>query len=147
MNTVYGNLLTLANQCNYDVVIHGCNCHCLMGGGIARQIKEIFPQAYQADLKTIKGDRSKLGNFSSAIIDDKFTIINAYTQYNISNVRVSVDYEAIKGVMKKVKQQFSGMRIAYPKIGAGLAGGNWNVISKIIDLELQGENHTLVCLP
>ena len=41
---------------------------------------------------------------------------------------------------------FSGKRIGYPKIGAGLAGGYWNIISKIIDKELEGENHSLVLL-
>jgi len=29
-------------------------------------------------------------------------------------------------------------------IGAGLAGGDWTVISKIINKELEGEDHTLV---
>jgi O-acetyl-ADP-ribose deacetylase (regulator of RNase III) len=41
---------------------------------------------------------------------------------------------------------FSGKRIGYPKIGAGLAGGDWNIISSIIDKELIGEDHTLVLL-
>ena len=35
-------------------------------------------------------------------------------------------------------------RIGYPKIGAGLAGGDWSIIEKIIDEELQGTDHTLV---
>jgi len=34
--------------------------------------------------------------------------------------------------------------MAYPAIGAGLAGGNWEVISQIIEEELDGEDHTLV---
>ena len=36
------------------------------------------------------------------------------------------------------------MKIGYPAIGAGLAGGNWEIISGIIDEELKGENHTFV---
>ena len=39
---------------------------------------------------------------------------------------------------------FSGRKIGYPKIGAGLAGGDWEVIEKIIDAELEGEDHALV---
>jgi O-acetyl-ADP-ribose deacetylase (regulator of RNase III) len=46
--------------------------------------------------------------------------------------------------MRHVKAKFSGKRIGYPKIGAGLAKGDWNKISKIIDEELAGEEHTLV---
>jgi len=46
--------------------------------------------------------------------------------------------------MNSVKAQFSGKRIAYPKIGAGLAGGDWDIIRGIIDEELAGEDHTYV---
>jgi len=43
-----------------------------------------------------------------------------------------------------VKQDFSGQRIAYPAIGAGLAGGNWLPIAAIIAEALAGENHVFV---
>jgi len=46
--------------------------------------------------------------------------------------------------MRAVKKNFSGKRIGYPLIGAGLARGNWEVIKKIIEEELSDENHTLV---
>ena len=46
--------------------------------------------------------------------------------------------------MSAVKMEFAGRRIGYPMIGAGLAGGDWMMISRIISEELDGENHTLV---
>jgi O-acetyl-ADP-ribose deacetylase (regulator of RNase III) len=46
--------------------------------------------------------------------------------------------------MRLIKQNFSGKRIGYPLIGAGLAGGDWKIISEIIDQELKGEDHTVV---
>ncbi len=46
--------------------------------------------------------------------------------------------------MKVIKQQFTGKKIAYPKIGAGLAGGDWDIIYPIICEELAGEHHTYV---
>ena len=54
------------------------------------------------------------------------------------------DYDAIRAVLRHIKDNFSGKKIGYPKIGAGLAGGDWDVIAKIIDQELDGEDHTLV---
>lgn len=57
---------------------------------------------------------------------------------------MKADYVAIAGVMREVKLRFSGKRIGYPKIGAGLAGGDWNRISSIIASELAGEHHTYV---
>ena len=55
-----------------------------------------------------------------------------------------MDYDAIKNVFKIVKNKFSGQSIGYSAIGAGLAGGDWSIISKIIDTELQNENHSFV---
>ena len=47
-------------------------------------------------------------------------------------------------MFSKIKAKYTGQRIAYPLIGAGLAGGDWKRISSIIEEELKGENHTLV---
>ena len=74
----------------------------------------------------------------------KFDIVNAYTQYGCNINMVNVDYDAIRSCFKAIKEKFSGKKIGYPLIGAGLAKGNWNIISKIIDEELNGEDHTLV---
>ena len=45
-----------------------------------------------------------------------------------------------------MKAEFSGLRIGYPLIGAGLAGGDWGIIEKTISEELEGEDHSLVVL-
>jgi O-acetyl-ADP-ribose deacetylase (regulator of RNase III) len=147
LNTVRGDLLQLALAGKFDVIVHGCNCQCQMGKGIALSIKKQFPEAYQADLATAKGDAAKLGTFSAAEIvrpGASFHVVNGYTQFHWRGEGVKADYEAIAKVMGAVKSRFSGKRIAYPKIGAGLAGGDWKQISEIIAGELQGENHTYV---
>ena len=71
-------------------------------------------------------------------------IINAYTQYDFKGAGTLADYEAIRSVFKAIKTDFSGLRIGYPAIGAGLARGDWSLISKIITEELKGEDHTFV---
>jgi O-acetyl-ADP-ribose deacetylase (regulator of RNase III) len=43
-----------------------------------------------------------------------------------------------------MKQRFSGKTFGMPKIGAGLAGGDWELIESIIDEELSGESVTIV---
>jgi O-acetyl-ADP-ribose deacetylase (regulator of RNase III) len=147
MKTTQGDLLKLALGGEFDVIIHGCNCQCTMGAGIARLIKSTFPEAYEADCRTQKGDKRKLGAFSFATVerDGRFlSIVNAYTQFHWRGLGVLVDYGAIRSCMHIVKSEFHGKRIGYPKIGAGLAKGDWNVISHIIDEELDGEDHTLV---
>ncbi len=147
MKRVKGDLIVLALAGHFDVIIHGCNCFCTMGAGIAKQIRDNFPRAYQADLKTGLGERQKLGTYScSRIVNgtQSFTIVNGYTQFNFYGNGVLADYASIGNVFTAVKNDFSGERIGYPKIGAGLAGGDWSIISGIIDTALEGENHTLV---
>ncbi len=147
MKTVRGDLIQLALDGQFDVIIHGCNCFCAMGKGIAKTIKAKFPEAYEADKATAKGDRAKLGSISFAKVvrdERRITIVNGYPQFHWRGTSGKADYDAIQGVMQQVKQRFSGQRIGYPKIGAGLAGGDWDRISAIIEEELAGEDHTVV---
>ena len=147
MNVLTGDLLHFALDGRFDVIVHGYNCQCAMGAGIALSIKQQFPEAYEADLQTAKGDRSKLGTISTAEIHRppaRFTVVNAYTQFHWRGPGVLADYEAIRSAFRLIKQRFPGRRIAYAKLGAGLAKGDWPTIAAIIDEELAGEDHTLV---
>jgi O-acetyl-ADP-ribose deacetylase (regulator of RNase III) len=156
MKYVSGNLLNLAEQGQFDIIVHGCNCFCTMGSGIAGQIASRYPKAYAVDNMTISGDANKLGKFTQAYIDGyslqqigsnirglkrapyHFTLINAYTQYGFDPSTKPVDYEAIYSVFKQIKMLYdlnpmAIQRIGIPKIGAGLAGGDWDRIEQIID--------------
>ncbi len=147
MPLLKGDLIQLALAGEFDLIIHGCNCFCTMGAGIARQIRDTFPAAYQADLETRPGDRNKLGTYSQATIPlqgNSLTILNGYTQYHYSGSQLLADYGAIKTLFARIKRDFPGRKIGYPKIGAGLARGDWKKINSIIDQQLDGENHTLV---
>ena len=89
MKEVAGDLIQLANDGKFDVIVHGCNCQCMMGGGIARQIRQAFPEAYDADCRTATDygtacDPRKIGSFSLARANVKngkcLVIVNGYTQ-------------------------------------------------------------------
>ena len=151
MNTVKGDLIALAKAGQFDVIVHGCNCFCTMGSGVARAIRQTFPAVYEADRKTKKGDINKLGTceyIHCSIPGSEVTVVNAYTQYNFGKTkRQYVDYDAVRKCFKCIKENCSSYRIGFPLIGAGLGGGDWNIISKIIEEELEGEDYTLVVLP
>ena len=140
VSTVKGDLIQRAKEGHYNAIVQGCNCFCKMGAGIAKQIKNEFPIAYQVDCETEEGDRSKLGDFTVATVyigNAKWpvAIVNAYTQYDTATVddKSPVDYGAIAKVFIKINEDFTGEYIGIPKIGAGLAGGDWNIIKTLID--------------
>ena len=123
-----------------DVLVHGCNCFCTMGGGVAALIHKYYPGAYKADCKTVSGDDSKIGTYTSwtgkhKFYDKQITIVNAYTQHTYGRNKSSVfaDYDGIRRVMTTIRNDFKGKTICMPKIGAGLAGGDWTIIEKILN--------------
>lgn len=147
MKIIEGDLIKLSVNGEFDLIVHGCNCFCTMGAGIAKGIKDAFPEAYEADLDTEPGLKDKLGTISVAEVirgDNKITVVNGYTQYSPGGSGILVDYDAVRSVFQEIKQRFSGLRIGYPMIGAGLARGDWGIISEIITDQLKGEDHTLV---
>lgn len=147
MQTEKGDLVRKAQAGEFDVIVHGCNCYCTMGAGIAKTIKQVFPAAYQADMATVVGDKAKLGHYSVAEVEvngKTLVILNGYTQFEWRGPGRKADYEAIRQVFRRIKQDYAGKRIGYPAIGAGLAGDEWKVIAAIIEEELAGENHVFI---
>lgn len=133
-----GNLLDLAEAGEFDIVVQGCNCFNTMGGGIAREIRERFPAAAEVDAETGKGDYTKLGNWTkSRTLPNKnghrFTIINAYTQYNMSTGEDVFEYTAFGLILQKLCHAYGDKRIGLPYIGMGLAGGDKEVILEQIE--------------
>jgi len=147
MKTVNGDLVALALKGEFDVIVHGCNCFHTMGAGIAKSIASTFPEALEADRKTPYAEASKLGTISTAQVErgrHKLVVVNAYTQFHWKGSGRKVDYEALGRCFRSIADSFSGSRIGYPLIGAGLAGGDWTIIAPRIDHELAGLDHTLV---
>jgi O-acetyl-ADP-ribose deacetylase (regulator of RNase III) len=144
MKIVHGDLVALAKAGEFDVIIHGCNCCHLMRSGIAKTISAQYIAASDADFKTVKGDHNKLGNYSSATVNG-VTIINAYTQYNPGMCPRIELYETIDNVFGLLSNVLTTeQRIGIPRIGAGIAGGSWNIISGIIKKHMHNHNITLV---
>ena len=147
MKVTKGDLIKKAKEGEFDLIVHGCNCFCTMGAGIAKGIKSEFPEAFDADQATTEGSKEKLGTCSFAKIEREginLIVVNAYIQFDYRGRGVKVDYDAVRSCMKWIRENFGGKRIGIPKIGAGLAGGDWERISQIVDKELAEEDVTLV---
>lgn len=123
------------------IIVHGCNSHGVMGAGIAMEVKRRFPNAFQVYRQEYETEGLNLGGITYSQVDQYKFIINAITQGNYGPDIRQVDYEAVvkcfENVVEfalKVKAQTGKkLDIVFPMIGAGLGGGNWNIIEKIID--------------
>lgn len=149
MKIIKGDLIKLALAGEFDVIAHGCNCFCQMGAGIAPQMARAFgANHFRLEKRSYEGDYNKLGQIDW---DDTMRpiVVNAYTQYgfgrNHSNgTDIPLDYEALTLCMRKINHQFKGKHIGLPQIGCGLAGGDWNKVSQIIEKELKDCTVTIV---
>lgn len=142
MNRIRGDLVALALGGKFKIIAHGANCFCTMGAGIAKAIKETFPQAYRSDLETKRGDFSKFGSLSHARIpinSGELIVVNLYTQFNLGRPTKEETFgdrlEAIRSSLLKLKTMFPKEidSLGLPMIGAGLAGGDWAKIEPVID--------------
>lgn len=75
MKVIEGDLIKLAKDGHFDVIVHGCNCFNAMGAGIALQIKRNFKKAYLVDQETTKGLKSKLGKYKGISHSDYFEFL------------------------------------------------------------------------
>ena len=136
-----GNLLEAPDV---DALLQQCNIYHTMGAGIALAIKRKFPEAYEADCQTVKGDESKLGTFSVGEIKQPKTrlkyVINLYSQADFGGSNRQTSYDAMVAGLEKVEEWLISKKcekiftlgIPY-RMGAGLANGDWRIIRAIIE--------------
>lgn len=125
-------------------IAHQANCFHIMGGGVARAIADRYPEAYDADKRTPRGSKTKLGNFSFTKTSDDKLIFNVYSQYNLSagfgnratqydmvdkGLRLVEDYIGASMPLVGGKPFVLGIPFKY---GCVLGGGAWPVVEAII---------------
>lgn len=139
---IEGDLLELAEEGNFDIIAHGCNCQTVMGAGIALAIKNKWPEVFDADKYNPLMPTLRLGNIDFVHISSRFIVCNMYTQYNPGS---DGDYAAISLCFKKLALWTDrDMRIGIPLIGCGIAGLKWEIVSKIVQSRMSNHNITVV---
>jgi len=135
-----GNLLDFPNDIGF--IAHSCNTQNIMGGGIAKQIKDRYPMAYKADCNAHFEGENTLGNFSFVWTNGEQSqgVYNMYTQDEIGAKR-SVSYEGFYCALNKVADHIEWQSkhdgeekvLGLPYgISCGLAGGRLRIINTII---------------
>lgn len=138
-----GNLINLAEQGLFDVIVHGCNCLNTMGSGIALEIKNRYPAAYEADTalstqieSASNSQVQKLGCYTTHLVkgEHNFLIVNAYTQVMFSPRDVDhFEYASFEVILKKMLHEYGAFNIGFPYIGMGLASGDKDRIIAMLE--------------
>lgn len=138
MNYIKGNLF----DSKADVLCHQVNLYGVMGGGIAAEVKEKFPNAYiryKNFCSDYKFSETMLGVSLIVPTDENQSqyIANCFCQNDFSQDGCLTNYEKMREcfiyVTKWMKQN-KMKTVAFPyKIGCGIAGGDWNIVEKIIE--------------
>ena len=135
---VHGDLIKLAKAGEFDVIGHGVNCYCRWNTGMRTRMKRNFHQAFMIDKLTTQGDKGKLGTVGITHIQGmNLYVVNCYIQHKYGNDRRHCDYDAMRSCMRHISKALEGLRIGLPAIGSGGSGGDWNIIEKIIEEELE----------
>lgn len=134
MNIVNGNIL----NCAENIIVHQTNCLGVMGAGLALQIAERYPDVYKAYYFYCKQNLGNniLGTSLICETDDGKYVANVFGQLSFGSDRCFTDYDALEHGLKEVAEFAAerGYTIAVPYgLGCGLAGGDWGIVSKIIE--------------
>ena len=118
------------------VVAHQCNCRGSFGAGIAREIARRFPEVDHAQRLWYQVGRQQLGAVQMVRTHTGLLIANLYAQedWRRQPGRINTDYEALTRCLTTMHEVLSPDDVlGMPKIGAGLGGGDWNVIETIME--------------
>lgn len=129
---VKGDLLEAKDR---SIILQQVNCQGVMGSGIARQIRERYPDVFTSYKK--KCDEHKdntaelLGEVDYYIAPD-YLIANCFGQNFYGQGIKHTDYDALRKCFENVACN-KAEPIGIPfKIGCGLGGGDWEVVYKMI---------------
>ena len=122
-----------------DVICHQVNCQGKMNSGIAKSIREMFPQVYHdyCLICATTAPEKLLGEVQPVFVeDDKTIVVNMFGQLNYGyDGRRYTSYDAMWSCLNKVHSYIpEGKTIGFPaKVGCVRGGANWAVVKRMIE--------------
>ena len=148
--TEESDAVAVMNFLEQGILMHVVNDQGVMGAGIARTIADTWPSVENeyANLHAIKnGSSTKLRRkvlFSE--VKKNFIVANMFAQHGIgvSCSGIPLEYDWLEPCLRTVFGYAveNNLDVHTPKIGAGLAGGDWNIIWPMIQRVAEEANFT-----
>ncbi len=149
INTIEGSILEVET----GFIVHGCNMQGKMGSGVAKVLRDRYPTiyrpyAYLCEMRKNAVDEGtrNLYNIAPQEVRDGLFVINALTQefYGYDGAKY-VSYEQIIKCFKEINDLIpeyvahgliEDTTVNFPLIGCDLGGGDWTVVSALIDEQI-----------
>lgn len=132
MKTIEQDILTVTGGA---VICHQVNCLRVMGAGLALQIKKKFPYVFTAYVEKEDWELGDCQIVKAKYFDEKRRFVaNIAGQFNTGNQNMT-DVDSLRRGLRVARDFADANRlqlyIPY-MIGCGLAGGDWDEVSKMI---------------
>jgi O-acetyl-ADP-ribose deacetylase (regulator of RNase III) len=137
VNVITKDILTVKQ----GIIAHQVNMAGVMGAGLALKIREKWRKVYTR----YRWDGVKLGECQIVDVGDGLFVANLCGQRGYGGRGRRTDYDALRQAMNTLSAYTypRGLQVYLPHgIGCGLGGGDWTVVSGIIEDELPG---AIVC--
>jgi len=166
------NVGNIVEEVTEGIIIQQVNAQCVMGSGVAKAIKDKWPQVYPEYAKVVGPNRvagrpqDSMGLMIPVQVDTNLWVCNIVGQLRYGREPEKqpggryTSYDALQIGLKKVYafalENFvlsddlswaTRPHVHYPLIGCGLGGGDWAIVKAIIDSELKSLKHHLWVLP
>lgn len=136
IQTKEGNLMDVKR----GHIVHGCNAQGVMGSGVALAVKQMYPEAFNSYRQQYLEHGLILGTAYPYVASNDLIIWNAITQEGFGLPYRNCSYDAIETCFAEIDSCLENESVSHidkevhiPAIGAGLGGGNWEIIREIIE--------------
>lgn len=132
----------IVNDTQYTIFCHQVNCQGVMGAGLAKQIRNKYPEVYSDYIQTIHSEQWLLGSKICTPTTDGRVCVSMFAQEDYGRNKCYTNYQAFQIILDGLQSELqmfefsnpSPYKIAFPEgIGCGLAGGDWNIIKPILE--------------
>jgi O-acetyl-ADP-ribose deacetylase (regulator of RNase III) len=127
------------------IIAHQVNCTNHIGSGVAKAIINKWPivkTAYHEWCSNYKNLSDMLGKVQLIEVEPGLYVANCFAQLDKGyDGKKYTDYNALADTFHDLVLLSGGNKIQVYvpyRIGCGLAGGDWNVVERIIDVSLPG---------
>lgn len=132
MQVIKGDLLAIES----GIISHQVNCQGVMGAGLAKALRHKYPICFESYSKYCKAAQFKLGMVQFCRVNPELFICNLAGQDAYGTSKRQTDYQALEVCLTKLYAKSLELNLIpyLPyKMGCGLAGGDWAIVSKLIE--------------